>query len=149
MHELIAISAAIFSPDRGKVLAIKRSQDPRDILAGLWGLPAVLLAAQETEYRGVARIGWQKLGTEVQPVNFIGEKTHQKSRNLQLTMRVWECAIDSDPHFSRRDMQDPHVSQYVDWQWMDPKALIPTAQKGSLCTQLLLESKGIIYEQQS
>ncbi len=149
MHEQIAVSAAIFSPDKHKVLAIKREQHPADILAGLWGLPAVSLVVQETEDQGVARIGWQKLGIEVRPVNFIGQKTHQRSRNLQLTMRLWECAIDSDPDFSRRDMQDPHVSQYVSWQWLEPQALIPTAQKGSLCTQVLLESKGIIYEHQS
>lgn len=149
MRELLAISAAIFSPNKDTVLAIKRKNHPTDILAGLWGLPAVSLTTLETDAHGVARIGWQKLGTSVQPIEFIGQKSHPRSQNLLLTMRLWECSIEHDPDFSRRDMANSHVNQYADWQWMEPKVLIATAQKGSLCTQLLLESKGIIYEQQS
>lgn len=149
MREVLAISAAIFSPNKDTVLAIRRKDHPADILAGLWGLPAVSLTTLETDPQGVARIGSQKLGTTIRPIAFIGQKSHPRSQNLLLTMRLWECSIEHDPDFSRRDMANPHVNQYADWQWMEPQTLIATAQKGSLCTQLLLEFQGIIYAHQS
>lgn len=146
MPEKKSISAAIFSSDRQKVLAILRAPDQDDGLAGLWGLPAVTLKSFETNKEAIARIGWQKLGVKVTPIQPLGSKVGHRSEGLLLTMHLWECTITEEPDFSRRDMTDTKVSQYTNWKWTEPHALIPTAQKGSLCTQLLLESQIIIYE---
>ena len=147
MHvERISVSAAIYNESRNMVVGILRTNDPSDRLANLWGLPAASLSEVEDDQAAIERIGWQKLGTTLTPVRQIGEKTAMITDELRLTMHLWEATLSELPDFARRNMRDSEVSQYVMWAWMMPEQLIPTAKKGSLCTQLLLKSEGIIYE---
>lgn len=146
MHERVALSAVIFSDNRSSVIGVKRSDDPEDIFARLWGIPAITLRQDEGEFEGIARIGWQKLGTVIQTERFVGEKSAERPGNMILRMRLWECIMNEEPDFSKRDLTEQGISQYITWRWMAPDELIITAQKGSLCTQLLLASQGIIYE---
>lgn len=144
--EHTSISAAIFDASRTKVVGILRANDPEDRLAGLWGLPAVSLRGVENDHDAILRIGKQKLGTILTPIMLLGEKTAMVSEVLELTLRLWEASFENPPDFNQRDLTDKTVSQYVTWAWKSPDELIPAARKKSLCTQLLLENRGIIYD---
>lgn len=144
--ERTAISAVIYNENRSHVIAILRADDPSDRLANLWGLPAVGLRGTENDQMAIERIGRQKLGAPLSPSRLLGEKTALITNDVRLTMRLWEASAKALPNFSLRDMSEVGVSQYVTWQWMEPYKLVPTAQKGSLCTQVLLRAERIAYE---
>lgn len=146
MVERIAVSTVIYNKKRGKVIGTLRANDPTDRLANLWGLPAASLRGTEIEEDAIKRIGWQKLGTTITPVQLLGQKTEIISDGVRLTVRLWEARARSLPNFKLRDENEAGVSQYVTWRWMSPDEFVPTARKGSLCTQILLQKEGVVYE---
>jgi ADP-ribose pyrophosphatase YjhB (NUDIX family) len=65
------------------LLLVRRPDDDED-LPGVWGLPAVSLAAGESEEEAVRRAGRDKLGVELEPVERVGSEQ---------TMTDWEARI--------------------------------------------------------
>lgn len=146
IHDVV--SAAIFSPDRREILAVLRPEDDEDALSGMWGLPALRMFLDESEEDAVRRIGPIKLGTETEPVQRFGSKQGDRQYG-KIELSVWESTVSGEPDFSRRDTSNPDMTQYERWEWTEPETFIPAAQRGSLCSQILLEYIGIIYDAQS
>jgi 8-oxo-dGTP pyrophosphatase MutT (NUDIX family) len=112
------------------LLLVRRPDDDED-LPGVWGLPAVSLAPDESEEEAVRRAGREKLGVEVRPVRSVGQDQ---------TMRDWEAGIVSgDPSVPQ---PGPHT-QYTDLRWGEPSDLVPAARQGSLCCRVLLRARGL------
>ncbi|VVA43912.1 conserved hypothetical protein [Candidatus Roizmanbacteria bacterium] len=142
-EDLRAVAAAIFSKDNSKVLAIKRPDDLNDSLAGLWGLPARVLKNEE-EIIAARKIGPEKLGTEIEPLERLGELQGQRALGI-LTLGLWKCDMSGIPDFSRRVIINPDATQYTAWAWKNPRELVVSAERGSLCSSILLNHLNISY----
>lgn len=143
-ENLRAVAAAIFSGN--KIMAVKRPNDPEDILAKAWGLPAITLENDENEKAAVKRIGTEKLGTAVEPVEYLGTLQTKRAMGI-LSLSLWECSASTEPDFDNRQPTDRTGTRYEEWQWKNPEDLIPAAKKGSLCSQLALKHLKIPYDQ--
>jgi hypothetical protein len=112
------------------LLLVRRPDDDED-LPGMWGLPAVSLAAGESEEEAVRRAGRDKLGVELQPLQRVGGEQ---------TMTDWEARIVSgEPAVPQ---PGPHT-QYTALRFGDPSELVPAARDGSLCCRVLLRARGL------
>ena len=112
------------------LLLVRRPDDDED-LPGVWGLPAVSLAAGESEEEAVRRAGRDKLGVEVEPVERVGRER---------TMTDWEARIVSgEPAVPQ---PGPHT-QYAELRFGEPADLVPAARRGSLCCRALLRARGL------
>lgn len=104
-----------------------------------WGLPAGSLKAVETFEEAVIRAGKEKLGVDLEVGNLINEGEIERE-NFLLHMKEFEAKI------SLGEPQVPQIlkgiTQYQKWKWGKPENCIPAAQKGSLCSRLLLGSLG-------
>lgn len=143
-EDLRAVAAAIFSKDNSKVLAIKRPDDPNDSLAGLWGLPAIRVLKNEEEIIAARKIGPEKLGTEIEPLERLGELQGQRALGI-LTLGLWKCDMAGIPDFTKRLITNPNATKYITWAWKNPKELVVSAERGSLCSSILLNHLNIPY----
>jgi ADP-ribose pyrophosphatase YjhB (NUDIX family) len=112
------------------LLLVRRPDDDED-LPGVWGLPAVSLAAGESEEEAVRRAGREKLGVELQPLQRVG---------AERTMTDWEARIVSGEPVVPQP--GPHT-QYTALRFGDPSELVPAARDGSLCCRVLLRARGL------
>jgi len=142
-EDLRAVAAAIFSMDK-KVLAIKRPDDPNDSLAGLWGLPAIRVLKNEEEIIAARKIGPEKLGIEIEPLERLGELQGQRALGI-LTLGLWKCNMSGIPDFSKRVITNQDATQYTAWAWKNPRELVVSAERGSLCSSILLNHLNIPY----
>jgi NUDIX domain-containing protein len=123
-----SVSLVIEGPEG--LLVVRRPDDDAD-LPGVWGLPAVSLAAGESEEDAVRRAGRDKLGVELEPVERVGREG---------TMTDWQARILSgEPAVPQ---PGPHT-QYTDLRWGEPSELLPAAREGSLCCRVLLGARGL------
>lgn len=129
--------AVVVRDERGWFLVVKRPEDPRDPLAGAWGLPAVTLRAGEDERAAAERAGRDKLGVTLRVGRKIGEKTADRG-DYRLRLSDYEATV---AHGTPAVPQnDPAVTQYTASRFTDdPTALAEAAGKGSLCAQVFLE----------
>jgi 8-oxo-dGTP diphosphatase len=112
------------------LLLVRRPDDDED-LPGVWGLPAVSLAAGESEEDAVRRAGRDKLGVELEPVERVGREQ---------TMTDWEARIVSgEPAVPQ---PAPHT-QYTELRFGEPSELVSAAREGSLCCRVLLRARGL------
>lgn len=126
------MSLVIEGPDG--LLLVRRPEDDED-LPGVWGLPAVSLAAGESEEDGVRRAGRDKLGVELRPLRPLG---------VDATMTDWEAELVS----GRPAVPQPGPNtQYSDLRWGEPSELVPAARRGSLCSRVLLRARGLDWGQ--
>ena len=112
------------------LLLVRRPDDDED-LPGVWGLPAVSLAAGESEEEAVRRAGRDKLGVELLPLQRVGGEQ---------TMTDWEARIVSGEPVVPQP--GPHT-QYTALRFGDPSELVPAARDGSLCCRVLLRARGL------
>jgi hypothetical protein len=115
------------------LLLVRRPDDDED-LPGVWGLPAVSLAAGESEEAGVRRAGRDKLGVELEPVERVGREQ---------TMTDWEARILSGQ--PAVPQPGPHT-QYTELRYGEPSELVPAARAGSLCCRVLLRARGLDWD---
>ena len=112
---------------------MRRPDDDKD-LPGAWGLPAVSLAAGESEEQAVLRAGRDKLGVEVEPVERVGSER---------TMSDWEARIVAgEPAVPQ---PGPHT-QYAELRFGESADLVPAARRGSLCCRVLLRARGLDWD---
>ena len=115
------------------LLLVRRPDDDGE-LPGVWGLPAVSLAAGESEEEAVRRAGRDKLGVEVEPLERVGRDG---------TMTDWQARIVSgEPSVPQ---PGPHT-QYTALRWGEPSELVPAARQGSLCCRALLRARGLDWD---
>jgi ADP-ribose pyrophosphatase YjhB (NUDIX family) len=130
-----SVSLVIEGP--GGVLLVRRPDDD-DSLPGLWGLPAVSLREGESESEALLRVGRDKLGVEVEPLEPIGEEQAERP-NHRIEMRDWSARIAAG---TPSVPQLGEGTQYVEWRWGDPSELVPAARAGSVCARVLLRALG-------
>jgi len=112
-------------------LLVVRRPDDDESLPGVWGLPAVSLAAGESEQDAVRRVGREKLGVEVEPLEPVGREG---------SMTDWKARVRSgEPAVP----QPGANTQYTDLRWGEPAQLVPAARAGSLCCRVLLRARGL------
>ena len=112
------------------LLLVRRPDDDED-LPGAWGLPAATLADGESEEDAVRRAGRDKLGVEVRPLRAVG---------VEGFMTGWEAElVFGEPAVPQ---PGPHT-QYAELRWGDPSELVPAARRGSLCSRVLLRTRGL------
>ena len=112
------------------LLLVRRPDDDED-LPGAWGLPAATLADGESEEDAVRRAGRDKLGVEVRPLRAVG---------VEGFMTGWEAElVFGEPAVPQ---PGPHT-QYAELRWGDPSELVHAARRGSLCSRVLLRTRGL------
>jgi hypothetical protein len=112
------------------LLLVRRPDDDEE-LPGVWGLPAVSLAPDESEEEAVRRTGRDKLGVDLEPVRRVGRER---------TMTDWAARIRfGDPAVPQ---PGPHT-QYTELRFGEPSELAPAARQGSLCCRVLLRARGL------
>ena len=130
-----SVSLVIESP--AGVLLVRRPDDD-DSLPGLWGLPAASLREGESEREALLRVGRDKLGVEVEPLEPIGEDEAERDDH-RIEMRDWSARIAAG---APAVPQAREGTQYVEWRWGDPAELAPAARAGSVCARVLLRALG-------
>jgi len=118
-------SIAVLIRDGDRILSTRRADDD-DELPAVWGLPAGSYRASESLDDLIARIGHDKLGVELTPVQKLGRGQQQREHYI-LDMELWEAQMSGTP-------------QHPEWKWATPDILEPGVSQGSLCCQLALES---------
>lgn len=134
--------ALVIKNDKGEILIVKRPEDEPGELAGVWGFPAITLKPNEPEADAVMRAGKVKLGVDIVIVRKIGTKTADRGDYL-LSLSDYEVQM-TNGAVPAVPQPDNSMTQYVDWQFTDDASLLfPAARKGSLCSQVYLESLNI------
>lgn len=104
----------------------------------MWGLPAVTLQPGELPEEALRRIGTTKLAASIEPIRFIGIKSADRGPYRLVLMDIEACLADGRPAVTDADSEG---TNYVSQRWTsDPSLLRASARKGSLCSQVLLES---------
>lgn len=133
-----SVSLAIPAADGGRLLLVRRPPDDED-LPGVWGLPAASLSEGERWEEAVARAAREKLGVVVAPGREL-ERGELERAGYRLEMRLFEAVL------VRGEPAVPQpaagVTQYSEWRWGSADDVRPAAERGSLCSQLLLRAAG-------
>lgn len=138
-----SVAAVVRCPnDPDEFLAVRRPDDD-DLLPGVWGLPAVTLQPGELPEAALRRLGREKLGAALEPRSFIGIDAADRGGYLLILMDIEAEVAGGDP--------DVHAGRtsgtaYVEQRWTsDATLLVEAASRGSVCSRILLESKGLGY----
>lgn len=138
-----AVAVVLINPKNEKeILAVKRP--PGDVsLPNVWGLPAVTVKEGELPETAVRRVGQEKLATKIEPVAFIGIKRSDRGGYELILMDVAARLNGREPSVVAAETAS---TKYVDQRWTDDYSIFKeAAAKGSLCTQIFLESRKISY----
>jgi 8-oxo-dGTP diphosphatase len=136
--------AVVIRNEKGEFLVVKRPDDEPGALAGVWGFPAITLKDGESEQEGVLRTGQVKLGAQLRVIEKLGDKTADRGEyTLHLSDFTAELVEDDLPSVPQADTS---MTQYTDLKYTnDSQVLFPAAQKGSLCSQIYLQSLGLTW----
>jgi ADP-ribose pyrophosphatase YjhB (NUDIX family) len=144
MIKVVKFAVAVFlvSPDdKEEFLLVKRPPED-DRLPNVWGLPAVISNNEPLE-EAVKRVGIEKLSTQIEPINIIGVKAMDRG-DYELTLVDIVARLIGQPP-SVYKAQTTGI-RYIDQKWThDYHLLKDAASKGSLCSQIVLDSKNIGY----
>lgn len=134
-----SVAVVVRSQD-GMFLVVKRPDDAHDILAGVWGFPAITPVPGEDDRAAVVRTGRAKLGVELAAGAKVGERTADRGGYV-LHLTEYEAAIvTGTPSVPQADTS---MTQYVDAHFTDdPGELSDAARAGSLCAQIFLMLRG-------
>lgn len=136
-----AVAAAVRG-ETGLVLAVRRPDEPGEELPGVWGLPAVTLREGESPEDGVRRLGREKLGVDLTPLESLAEGEQRRPSRLAgkdytLHMTVYAASMTGEPRLPPR-ADDNTATLYEAIDWLESSALQPAAAAGSLCCELFL-----------
>jgi ADP-ribose pyrophosphatase YjhB (NUDIX family) len=138
-----SVAVYLMNPNnKDEFLVVKRPPDD-DKLPNVWGLPAVTVKGEELPEQAVIRVGSEKLCTEIKPLGFFGIKYADRGNYVLILMDIKAELIGSEPKVTNSTSQS---TKYVDQKWVsDYSVLKEAASKGSLCSQIVLDSKNILY----
>lgn len=138
-----SIAVVLLNPDnREEVLAVKRPADD-DSLPNVWGFPATTVDKGELPEDVVKRIGREKLSTDIIPVSYIGIKRIEREDYELILMEIEASLKGKNPSVENSKTEG---TKYVDQQWTsDYDIFKEAAVKGSLCSRVFLESRGISW----
>jgi len=135
-----SVAVVIRRPD-GAFLVTQRPDDPGDPLSGVWGFPAATRRPGEGERSAAERIGPLKLGVTLSVGAKLGERTDDRGVCLVRLADYAAMIADGTPAVPQAD---DSVTQYVACEFTgDPGVLVPAARRGSLCSQIFLDSLGV------
>ena len=124
--------------DDGRVLAVRRPDEPGEELPGLWGLPATTLREDEPPEAGLRRLGQEKLGVSLTPVRVLGRGTQERP-TYTLHMTVYEVRASGEPRLPPRHA-GASGTLYDALDWLPAAAFREAAERGSLCCQVFLDA---------
>jgi ADP-ribose pyrophosphatase YjhB (NUDIX family) len=124
MSKIRKHSVAVVISQNDTILAVRRPDDD-DELPGIWGLPAGTCKGPETVQDVIARIGREKLGVELKPIELLGSGSQDRAAYL-LYMELWAVSMIGTP-------------RHPNWRWVPVEFLRPGAAAGSLCCELALK----------
>jgi ADP-ribose pyrophosphatase YjhB (NUDIX family) len=137
-----AVAAVVRGPAEGEFLAVRRP-DSDESLPGVWGLPAISLAPGELPEAGLRRLGREKLGVELQPASMVGIRWADRGEYELILMDIEARLESGEPSVERATTS---ATRFVEQRWVsDPSLLREAARAGSLCSQILLEARGIAF----
>ena len=131
-----AVSYVIYNKDKSKFLIVQRPSDDED-LPDVWGLPASSVKNNETFEKAMLRSGKEKLGVELKPIKFVGRNKIERN-DYFLYMEEYEAKIVKGEPKVPQPFEG--MTQYQQWRWGTSSDLKKAASKGSLCSQIYLES---------
>lgn len=139
-----AIAAILMdSKDANEILAVKRPPNDES-LPDVWGLPAVTVKDGELPEDAVRRLGVEKLSTKIEPISYIGIKRADREKYELILMDIKAELKGVEPSVKNATTTG---TKYVDQKWTNDYVIFKeAAEKGSLCSRILLESKGISWE---
>lgn len=139
-----SIAVALINPNNAsEVLAVKRPVND-DNLPNVWGLPAITPKDGELPEDAVKRLGIEKLATEIGATSYIGIKRADRNTYELILMDIQAELKGREP--SVKDATTTGT-KYVDQQWTSDYSIFKeAAAKGSLCSRIFLESKGMSWE---
>ena len=139
-----AVSLVIYNPkNKNEILAVLRPTND-DSLPNIWGLPSTSVKDGELPEEAAKRVGKEKLATEIELVSRVGIKHSEREHYELILMDVEVKIIGKDP--SVKDAVTTGT-KYVDQKWTsDLSIFLPGAKLGGICSRILLESKGIDWE---
>ncbi|MFH1620458.1 MAG: DNA mismatch repair protein MutT [Patescibacteria group bacterium] len=121
-------------------LAVKRPPEDKGMPL-VWGLPAVTINKDELPEEMARRVGREKLNTGIEPVSIIGVGSADQG-DWTLVLMVIEARLVGVPPDVTRAITK--YTKYTEQKWTsDFSILKEAAVKGSLCTRILLQHKGI------
>ena len=123
------------------ILAVRRPDDDSEF-PGLWGLPACSMEKNESFESAAYRIGPEKLGVHVTVGSRIAKGTQNRS-NYQLKMVLFESISPSELITLPNSLAGK--TYYTDWRWVELSYFKDSAEKGSLCCELLINHSSSDY----
>ena len=130
-----SVSLVIHPPSNPNLILSVRRPDDDSEFPGLWGLPACSMGENESSESAAYRIGPEKLGIDVKVGSRIAEGTQIRS-NYQLKMVLFESISPSElitlPNYLAGK------TYYTNWRWVELSYFKDSAEKGSLCCELLI-----------
>ena len=132
-----AVAVAVLRDD-GLVLAVLRPDEPGEELPGVWGLPALTLRAGESPEAGMRRLGREKLGARLTPLDVLAE-SQERRESYTLHMTVYEASLAGEPRLPPRK-PSAAGTLYEAIEWRPAASFREAAQAGSLCCRLLLNT---------
>jgi len=139
-----AIAVALYNPANSKeVLAVKRPSDD-DSLPNVWGLPAIVVKEGEMPEDAVKRLGVEKLSTKIKPDAYIGIMRADRGEYELILMDIRAELEGDEPSVQNATTTG---TKYVEQRWTDDLSIFKeAATKGSLCSRILLTSKGLTWD---
>jgi 8-oxo-dGTP diphosphatase len=132
--------AVVIRNQAGEFLVTRRPDDPGDDLAGGWGFPAVTRRGGESERAAAERIGPLKLGVTLSVGAKLGDRAADRGDYLLRLSDYYALIVEGTPSVPQ---SDDSVTQYVAYEFTsDPSVLVATARRGSVCSQIFLETIG-------
>ena len=137
-----SVALAVSGGNAGsKVILVRRPADDAEF-PGMWGLPAASCRNDESPEQAAQRVGMHKLGVSLTLGKVLAQGEQQRPSYL-LKMTLFQARlVDQKPRLPSND-SETHTGAggstlYTGWRWGEPSELQDSAQKGSLCSQLLL-----------
>jgi hypothetical protein len=132
--------AVVIRNEAGQFLVTRRPDDEADDLAGAWGFPAATRRHGEPERAAAERVGPLKLGVALSIGAKLGERSDDRGEYLLHLADYQAWIVRGTPSVPQPDTS---VTQYVAYEFTsDPGVLVAAARRGSVCSQIFLESIG-------
>ena len=132
-----SVALVVRREGRRDLLVLVRRPPYDSELPNVWGLPAATLLEGETINETAQRIAAQKLGVSIRVGTSLARGRQKRGEDF-LDMTLCAAWTQSDTMKMPNTIRDENVTPYVEWKWGLVQDVTGAAQKGSLCSRLLL-----------